>query len=182
MNIGKLRDIEDHELELMLSWRNAPNVRANMYTRHEITLEEHKSWWERIRHDPRHQYRMFEEQGLPLGIVAFVNIDKPNGHSSWAFYASPDAPRGTGSKMEFLALDYAFGALALHKLHCEVLDFNTAVISLHKKFGFVVEGVLRQQHFVDGRYADIYSLGLLHDEWEQQRPLLQKKLELHAGK
>ncbi|WAB92587.1 UDP-4-amino-4,6-dideoxy-N-acetyl-beta-L-altrosamine N-acetyltransferase [Pseudomonas citronellolis] len=176
MNIGKLRKITDNELELMLSWRNAPNVRANMYTRHEISLEEHRRWWDRIRLDPQHQYLMFEDADTPLGIVAFVNIDKLNGNSSWAFYASPEAPKGTGSKMEFLALEYAFEELSLHKLHCEVLDFNTAVIRLHKKFGFTVEGILRQHHYIDSRFADVYRLGLLSDEWNTHRILMQKRL------
>ena len=44
---GMLRPIKDSELELMLSWRNAPAVRENMYTTHEISLAEHAAWWER---------------------------------------------------------------------------------------------------------------------------------------
>ena len=40
-DLGGLRGIKEDELELMLSWRNAPKVRENMYTRHEISLSEH---------------------------------------------------------------------------------------------------------------------------------------------
>lgn len=174
--IGVLRPIQPEELELMLSWRNAPTVRANMYTRHEISLKEHQAWWARIKERNDQQYFMYEFQGAPLGIVAFTNIDNINKNSSWAFYASPEAPKGTGSKMEFLALEHAFYKLNLHKLHCEVLAFNTPVIKLHQKFGFTVDGVLREQHRVDEKYTDVYRLGLLAREWDTHRETMQKKL------
>lgn len=174
--IGLLRAIQDSELEIMREWRNAPGVRANMYTRHEISAEEHLAWWQRIQSREDQQYFMYELSGEPTGIVAFTDIDKQNENSSWAFYASPTAPKGTGSKMEFLALDYAFSGLALHKLHCEVLAFNAPVIKLHQKYGFTVEGIFREHHKKDGVFVDIYRLGLLAAEWATQRPVMAAKI------
>jgi UDP-4-amino-4,6-dideoxy-N-acetyl-beta-L-altrosamine N-acetyltransferase len=162
---GVLRPIKDSELELMLSWRNEPAVRDNMYTTHEIALKEHLVWWEGVRGSDSQRYFMYEHDGQPLGIVGFASIDRANQNSSWAFYASPDAPRGTGSLMEMLALDYAFSEIGLHKLFCEVLAFNAPVIKLHEKFGFKIEGILRDQYKRDGLFIDIYRLGLLVGEW-----------------
>lgn len=176
MDIGELRPVEDDEIDLMRSWRNAPSVRQNMYTRHEIGPEEHRAWWERTRNSPAHRYFMYEYEDAPCGIVAFTGIDDLNANSSWAFYARPDAPKGTGSRMEFLALDYAFGPLGLHKLECEVLAFNSAVIGLHQKFGFLVEGVLRQHHKVGDEFVDVYRLGILGEEWNDHRPVMAEKL------
>ena len=173
---GLLRPIEDHELELMLEWRNAPAVRANMYTRHEISLDEHKSWWARTKSREDQCYFMYELEGQPLGIVGFNGMDRVNKNSSWAFYASPEAPKGTGSKMEVLALNEAFSVLDLHKLHCEVLAFNTPVIALHQKFGFQVEGVFREHHVVDGQFTDIYRLGILRREWLSVRDEIVEKI------
>lgn len=180
-DIGILRDIADDELELMLSWRNVPAVRANMYTQHEISLDEHLAWWKRsaAREDVR--YFMYEFQGVPSGIVGITQIDRQNCNSSWAFYASPDARRGTGVKMECLALDYVFKDLRLHKLYCEVLAFNAAVIKLHQKFGFQVEGVFRQQHRQDEEFVDIYRLGLLASEWDQGRDSMMQKATQYSG-
>ncbi|HQS02503.1 MAG: UDP-4-amino-4,6-dideoxy-N-acetyl-beta-L-altrosamine N-acetyltransferase [Halothiobacillus sp. 24-54-40] len=176
-DFGRLRRIEDSELALMLSWRNAPSVRLNMYTRHEISMDEHLAWWERLRNQSDQNYLMYEKAGKPLGIVAFNNIDLDNRHAFWAFYASPDAPRGVGSFMELLALDYAFDQLNLHKLSCEVFAFNTGVIKLHQKFGFTVEGVFRSHHLVDGAFVEVYRLGVLEDEWLQNRNPLLGKIE-----
>lgn len=174
--LGCLRDINENELKLMLSWRNEPAVRQNMYTRHIISLDEHMRWWERARESDACKYFMYEFQGLAQGIVGFSQIDQENRNASWAFYAAPEAPRGTGSRMEMLALDYAFGALNLHKLCCEVLAFNDGVIRLHQKFGFHVEGILREQHKVDGEFVDIYCLGLLATEWSEKRDLMVERI------
>lgn len=175
-SFGRLRDIYDSELRMMLAWRNAPSVRTNMYTRHEISMDEHLAWWERVRQRADQRYFMYEYDSAPQGIVAFNDIDKVNRNSFWAFYASPDAPRGTGSRMEFLALDYAFSELNLHKLSAEVLAHNEPVINLHKKFGFVVEGIFREHHLVDGIYVDVYRIGMLKQEWPSHRKRMLARL------
>lgn len=180
--LGKLRGIKQQELELMLGWRNAPNVRANMYTRHEINMEEHLAWWARIQQRDDQRYFMYEAGGTPLGIIGFTGIDRTSENSSWAFYASPEAPKGTGSKMEFLALEFAFKELGLHKLHCEVLAFNSPVIKLHQKFGFSIEGKLREHHKINEDFIDIYQLGLLRTEWAEKRADMLDKLIKISGR
>lgn len=181
-SLGMLRNIHDSELALMLSWRNAPSVRENMYTRHEISMEEHTSWWEKNSLRKDQQYYMYEYSGRPQGIVAFTGIDHGNKNSSWAFYAAPDAQRGTGLRMEFLALEHAFSDLALHKLSCEVLAFNTSVIKLHQRFGFKVEGIFREQHLIDATAVDVYRLAILESEWQQQRDLMADKITSHSSR
>ncbi|WP_331376783.1 UDP-4-amino-4,6-dideoxy-N-acetyl-beta-L-altrosamine N-acetyltransferase [Sinorhizobium chiapasense] len=166
---GCLRRATDDDITIMRMWRNIPAVREKMYTWHEISEEEHQRWWARTRSADNHRYFIYEHRRVPLGVVSFNNIDQENRNASWAFYASPDAERGTGSRMEFLALDYAFFDLNLHKLFCEVLDFNAAVIKLHKKFGFVEEGIFRQQYLRDGKYYNIHRLGMLANEWASKR-------------
>ncbi|PDT81736.1 UDP-4-amino-4,6-dideoxy-N-acetyl-beta-L-altrosamine N-acetyltransferase [Sinorhizobium sp. BJ1] len=166
---GRLRPATDDDLTIMRTWRNTPSVREKMYTWHEISEDEHHQWWERTKSTNVHRYFIYEFRNTPVGVVSFNNIDERNQNASWAFYASPDAERGTGSRMEILALDYAFFDLRLHKLSCEVLEFNTSVIKLHKKFGFVEEGILRQQYQRDGKFYDIHRLGVLATEWVDKR-------------
>ena len=174
--LGTLRGIADDELELMRTWRNEPAVRANMYTQHEISREEHLNWWKKTRARTDHKYFMYEMAGAPLGIAAFTGIDIQSQNSAWAFYTSASVPKGTGSKMEFLMLEHAFDVLKLQKLYCEVLAFNTPVIKLHQKFGFSIEGVFRQQHKANADFVDIYRLGILAPEWQEHRQAMQEKL------
>lgn len=167
--IGTLRAVTGHDLELMRSWRNHPKIASKMYTRHEISAEEHQAWWARTSERDDQAYFMYERAEGPLGIVGFTQIDASNGNCFWAFYASPTAPKGTGARMEFLALEHVFSTLKLHKLSCEVLAFNEPVIGLHKKFGFQVEGVFRNQLKISDGHVDIIRLGLLEQEWSAMR-------------
>ncbi len=175
--IGFLRTIKKDEIELMLSWRNHPSIRMNMYNQHEIRREEHLKWWDKASASEYDQYFMYELNEIPTGIIGFNNIDKNNKNASWAFYASPNATKGSGTKMEFLALEYAFNTLSLHKLYCEVLAFNTSVIKMHKKFGFLEEGVFREQYLKHEQFIDIYRLGILKNEWLLNRNAIKKKID-----
>ena len=177
--LGKLRPIRESELELMRCWRNAPSVRANMYTQHEISEEEHRAWWKVTCERSDRYYFMYESRdGKPCGIVGFNPIAVSDEHAFWAFYAAPDAPSGTGTFMEFLALDHAFDVLRLHKLSCEVLALNSAVIKLHQKFGFVTEGVFRAHCKKDADFCDVHRLAIFSADWrEHHRPSLWKRIE-----
>lgn len=142
-------------------------------------MAEHLAWWERTRQRADQRYFMYESRNVPLGVVGFTMIDRINSNCSWAFYASTEAPRGTGSRMEFLALEYVFGVMNLHKLYCEVLAFNTPVIGLHQKFGFRIEGTFRDQHQNDGHYVDVIRLGMLACEWADRRDEMRARLSVN---
>ena len=176
VQLGILRDIKDAEIDLMRVWRNEPATRVNMYTQHEISTNEHATWWAKTRIKENDKYFMYEIDGIPSGISAFTGIDHHSETSAWAFYASPTAPRGTGSKMEYLMLQYAFEKLKLQKLYCEVLAFNASVIKLHQKFGFKIEGIFRNQYKAPTGFVDIYRLGILSSEWQEIHPIMHAKL------
>ena len=174
--IGTLRPMQDSDLKMVLSWRNAPDVRKNMYTQQEITLASHRQWWEKTKTDPSCQYFIFEAGGTAIGAVNFTEISSIHKTAFWGFYTGPEAPRGTGSRMELLALDHAFGPLALNKLCCEVLGFNQAVISLHHKFGFSEEGLFKAQKNLNNRYEDVHRLAIFAHDWAAARPKLLAKI------
>lgn len=174
----ELLPLNECHLEMILNWRNEPAVRQNMYTTHEITFSEHKSWFDSLAGNCSKEYFIVIIDGLESGVLGFSEINAVNGIASWAFYTSPTAKRGSGSIMEFYALDYAFNKLGLHKLKCEVLSFNKAVVKMHCKFGFIVEGEHRDAFFDGAKYHDIVHLGIFSQEWSEIRPLMQKKLRI----
>lgn len=180
-SFGVLRQISDNELELMLEWRNSPHIRRNMYTQDEISLDSHLLWWEAMKNSGKHRYLMYDLNNQPSGIVAFVDVDQSNKNSSWAFYSSPSAAKGTGARMEFLALDYAFSELHLHKLYCEVLAYNLPVINMHKKFGFREEGIFVDQYFINESFVNVHRMGLTRSEWNGVRAKVEKRILLLSG-
>jgi len=177
-NHVELIALTEQHLAMVLTWRNTPAVRQNMYTSHEISFTEHQQWFLTLKEDSSKAYFVMMINDIPSGVIGFSEINTVPGIATWAFYSSPSAQRGCGSLMEFYALEYAFDTLGLHKLRCEVLGFNQTVVRLHKKFGFKVEGQHRDAFFDGKQYQDIVHLGMLKSEWTEQRPIMKQKLRL----
>ena len=172
----QLRTIAEEDLEQVLLWRNEPGVRKNMYTNHLISWKEHKAWFENVKNDHLKRYFIFYSKKKDLGVINFTDIDFHAGSAFWGFYASKKSPPGTGLMMEYCALKYAFDELRLHKLNCEVIEFNKSVINMHKKYGFKVEGTFRDYCFDGKRYHDVVRLGITENEWEEARPSLLSRI------
>ncbi|WP_449392814.1 UDP-4-amino-4,6-dideoxy-N-acetyl-beta-L-altrosamine N-acetyltransferase [Eoetvoesiella caeni] len=155
----------DNDLQLVLRWRNHIDIRRYMYTRHEISLEEHCEWFRRASQDNACHLLIYEDhENIPRGFLSFRRI---NGGpiAEWGFYVSPQAPRGTGFDLGNAALRYAFVHLNLHKICGEALGFNERSIKFHRRLGFQQEGILREQHFDGTRYYPVLRFGLLAGEW-----------------
>ena len=162
---SQIRPMVHADLALVLAWRNHPDVRRNMYTQHEITLDEHQRWFERTMPDPKKHLLIFEQNQHPLGFVNF-NETGNGGIADWGFYVAPDAPKGSGRQLVRAALNHAFTRLKLHKVCGEVLAYNPRSIQFHQALGFQQEGTLRDQHFDGERYHHIICFGLLSYEWQ----------------
>lgn len=171
----QLREMEEKDLEMVLAWRNQPLIRANMYTDHSITLEEHQVWFSRIKKDSTSVYLICEQKGVPIGCVNFVQIDRKNKKAFWGFYLGEEvgAP-GRGSIMEYLAVEYAFGLLRLRKLCAEVFSFNEKVLKLHSKFGFQVEGIYKQHVLKNDKFEDVVAIALFPEDWSLLKPKMEK--------
>ena len=156
-------------LDLVFEWRNRADVRKNMYTSHEITKDEHLSWFERISQDKTKIYYIFELDNKPCGVIGFTDINMKSKSSSWAFYSGNPDIRGIGSLMEIAALDHAFNEMELEKLYCEVLESNSTVIKFHKKHGFQQEGIFKKHHFAEGNFWDVHRLAIFKNDWKKCR-------------
>ncbi len=163
--VGGVRAMVEADLEMVLGWRNHPDVRRWMYTTHEIGVAEHRRWFELAQGDPSKHLLVFELDGRPTG---FVNLTQLRGTdvAEWGFYLAPDAPPGSGGALGRAALDYAFGALGLHKVSGYALADNERSVRFHLRLGFRDEGVRRDQHAAsDGTRHSVACFGLLADEW-----------------
>ena len=173
---GSLRPMVDDDLEMVLAWRNNPNVRNNMYSQQEITLADHRRWWAKTKNSLHDRYFIYEAKGGPSGLLAFNEIDQSHEVAFWGFYTSPEAPKGTGTGLGLAALDYGFGELGLHKLCAEVLAYNAASLAFHRKLGFVEEGVFVAQKKINGTFVDVYRLAAFAVNWGEKRLALATRL------
>lgn len=159
-----VRPMTRDDLKLVLAWRNHPEVRRYMYTQHEIDMEEHQRWFDRTVKDPRKHLLLYGYDEHPLGFVNF-SVVRDGGIAEWGFYTSPEAPKGSGRKLGWLALEYAFERLDFHKVCGETLGGNERSIRMHSLLGFKQEGVMRDQYFDGEQYHHVVCFGLLRSEW-----------------
>lgn len=172
-----LEPLTEATVDLILPWRNAPEVRQQMYSRHEIAPDEHRTWFEHMQADPSQRWYLYRDARTgPVGVVYFTDIAPESATAMWGFYARPESPAGTGKRILYAALEHAFNNLGLHKLSGEVLATNSASARLHQQCGFTREGVFREQHFDGEAYVDIIRLGLLAREWPEHRERLRERI------
>lgn len=71
--------------------------------------------------------------------------------------------QGVGSRLIQAMIDWAKAGTIIRKINLVVHAENTSAIELYKKFGFVVEGTLRRDAFINGKFFDSLAMGLLVD-------------------
>lgn len=164
--------------ERLRQWRNDPDVARYMYTTHEIGAEEHARWFQGLLGDDRRRAWTIHMDGDPVGAAFITDIDRENRRATWAFYLADPRTRGrgVGSAVELLVLDQAFDVLGLHKLCCEVMSFNEAVIAMHTRFGFRPEGILHDHFLRDGEWVHVHQLAIWAEDWARLRPAFAEKL------
>jgi len=69
--------------------------------------------------------------------------------------------RGVGTALMQAAVDLADRWLNLRRLELTVYTDNDRAIALYEKFGFEIEGKLREYAFRDGAFIDAYSMARL---------------------
>lgn len=154
------------DLALVLEWRNSERVRPYMYTTHEISLQEHLSWWRRASVDESVRHYIFEIAERPMGVLNIVDMDSQNGTAAWGFYVgAEDAPQGAGSALGFLGLEEAFVHLGLRAVRSSVLASNTRSINLHRRLGFAQEQAARSRDVEGGDSVDTVEFTLSAEEW-----------------
>ncbi len=71
--------------------------------------------------------------------------------------------RGVGSALLAAMLDVADNWWQVRRVHLEVFADNEAAIALYRKFGFTIEGTLRQDTFRSGEYVDSLVMARLRE-------------------
>ena len=101
----------------------------------------------------------------PIGMLGLhTEMDHPRRrHAAHLGMAVRDdwQGRGAGTALVRAALDLADHWLNLARLELHVYTDNNHAIRLYKRFGFEVEGTLRQYAFRDGRFVDAYLMSRL---------------------
>lgn len=106
-----------------------------------------------------------------VGFIDLSGFDWP-ARSCWVGIGigdPRDRGRGFGTEAMRLAARYAFEQLNLNRINLNVFEFNPGAVRSYEKAGFVHEGRERAVLNRYGRRWDMLFMGLLRQDWEQQR-------------
>ena len=172
MIVGKkcyLTDVDSESNEALRAWRNNPEIRQYFREHREITKSMQKDWYEKRVHNNPNQYD-FEIHDIEtkklIGHCGLYYVNWVSRMAEFSIYVGDMDYRGKGIGSDALRtlISYGFNQRNLNKIWCEVYS-NNAALEIYRKIGFVDEGVLRQNHFKDGKYVDSHVLSMLRDEW-----------------
>lgn len=75
--------------------------------------------------------------------------------------APMEGEKGLGTRACQLLVRFAFNKLGLHKVYLYVSSANPRAKRAFEKAGFVEEGLLREEFFIDGRFLDVHRMAVL---------------------
>ena len=164
-----LRLMEEADLPTVLEWRNSPRVRDHMFTRHVISMEEHRAWFESLSEDVSKQwYVHLDAHDRMDGVVGFSSIDLEGRSASWGFYTGNDAAPGTGLALGIDALNEAFGPLHLETLFASVLGDNDRSHNFHRRLGFTEYDCQKDGHTDGDETMDIHLYSIDRETWQER--------------
>ena len=161
-----LRTATDGDVEIIRTLRNQQPNREVSINAHEITSDEHAAWWAKASVDPTRRILMYEREGVAAGVVNFTDLELEGEHKTgeWGFYLDADGLAERGETLpawiEVMkeATGYAFDELGLDDLYGEVLEHNTVVRQMNRRFRFV-EGE-PETRYAEGREITVLPISL----------------------
>jgi len=130
-------DLSLKEKQMVLQWRNHDDIKQWMYTREDISLQNHLGFISSLTGLAYKQYMVVKKEEKYIGVIDFSNINIAAKESDFGLYANPfEKIAGAGSVLLEAGKKYAFDALKLHKLKLEFFEENSRAENLYKKYHF----------------------------------------------
>ena len=102
-----------------------------------------------------------------IGSIGMVNFDWKAAKTEIGYWIdSGHEGKGIVSKACNALIDLAFIDLELNRIEIRCSSKNERSAAIPKRFGFTLEGCLRQSEFRDGELHDFLVFGLLRSEWQ----------------
>ncbi len=161
----RLRPVGYDDTELVVKWRNSPEVKCNFIFRDEMTTQMHLNWMKnKVEKGEVIQYIIENlEDNKPVGSVYFRDVDIKNESAEYGIFIGENQARGKGIGSETAKLFTEFGLnyIGLHRISLRVIAGNDAAYRSYEKAGFIKEGVFKDMVKLDGKFCDIIFMAKL---------------------
>lgn len=157
------------DIELVRSWRNAPEIAANMEYAKYITADEQLIWFNQL--NPGYNfYFIIKQQNQKIGLIHLNQLNQEELTAHAGLFIAKKNYTGTGVALgaSLLLLTFAFNVLNLRKVYAKVKLTNAEAITYNIGLGFVFYKHLNN-HF------DLF--GLTPERFNSKKDLLSKLAE-----
>jgi RimJ/RimL family protein N-acetyltransferase len=115
-------------------------------------------------------YTIVSSEGEPVGLFFLLRIDPAMGVLEMGLVYGPELTRKTGGTEAFLLLaGYVFEQLGYRRMEWRCNDDHVASRRAAERFGFTLEGVLRQTMWMKGHSRNTALYAILDREWPDIR-------------
>lgn len=170
----EFRRIQECDLELLRQWRMQPDITKYMNTDPQITVEDQKSWYNRIMQQKDEYYWIIVVDNVKVGLASLVEPDLKNRRIHTGVYVAVKEKRSLRLilDIQWNLYSFAFDRLGYHKVCEEVFSLNKPVLRILDMCGSKREGELRNHVFKNGIYYDVTVRGILQNEWNEMKESL----------
>jgi RimJ/RimL family protein N-acetyltransferase len=143
-----------------------PSVSRNVGLRSEPSLEKTMAWINRMFQDSSIRAWAVMLEGRHVGNVILDQIDLYLNTARVSVYVGMPEQRasGIGRTAVYLAAQRGFGEMGLNKIWATIHVNNIASIRMFNSLGFRVEGILRDEFWLEEQRVDVFYMGLLRGE------------------
>lgn len=121
---------------------------------------------ERARHHEIFEWNLFDGEVL-CGAIRLKNIDRDNRKAEVGYFlGSAYVGKGIVTSSMRSVLAFCFDTLALNRLELRCAAGNRRSMAVAGRLGFVLEGVMRQDEFLNGEFVDQHVYGLLRRDFK----------------
>ncbi|MFI1866544.1 GNAT family N-acetyltransferase [Streptomyces jumonjinensis] len=165
----RLRAMEPSEADALWRWNHDPEVIRWMSDGYPQSLAQVRTWMEE-RQRSTYGDALFgieaTDDARLIGLVRLRGAEPETGCAELDVYLGEKEYWGRGFATDAMrtACRYGFEDMRLHKITLTVVTENHAARRVYEKVGFVTEGRLRQVFRRDGRWYDMFTMGLLEGE------------------
>ncbi len=162
-----LRALERGDLRFIHNLNNNRNIMSYWFEEPYESFDELEELYNKHIHDNAERRFVVEDENKALvGLVELIEIDYIHRSAEFQIIITPEHQgKGYAKILINKALDYSFTILNLHKIYLHVAIENEKAVYLYEQCGFIEEGHLVEEYFINGQYRDVKRMYILQPQY-----------------
>jgi len=164
-----LRAVDVDDVDNFVTWLNDEEVRQYLSMTSPFNKTREKEFVDGLYKDDNNIILgiVLKENDNLVGNIGLHKISRTHRNAELGIFIGDKScwSKGYGTEALKLVIKYGFNQLNLHRIYLDVFDFNTRAMRTYEKAGFKKEGIYREQYYRNGKYCDVFFMGILKSEW-----------------